>query len=176
MTGFRLVWCLRAYSGGTVPGSHRVPYSPTGLNASRRHLNAYKVIPILPHPLCFVNCKLSPLPEDCRPPPAWRKPQSRTETIPAEISRPCPKQAAWEHPGKSPSARTQILSSRPSKTSVKYQSAALLSLRFYLKGTRSKHCPNIPSILWQSIPEHTRFFQIYFRKWSDLLSRGGGSN
>ena len=31
MTDFRQVWCLHAYSGGTVRDSHPVFYSPTGL-------------------------------------------------------------------------------------------------------------------------------------------------
>lgn len=30
MTDFRLVCGLRAYSGGTVPGSDRIHYSPLG--------------------------------------------------------------------------------------------------------------------------------------------------
>ena len=44
MTDFRLVQSLHAYSGGTVPDSHRIHYSPLSLNASQRHLNAYEVI------------------------------------------------------------------------------------------------------------------------------------
>jgi hypothetical protein len=31
MTDFRQVWCLHAYSGGTVRDSHPVFYSPVGL-------------------------------------------------------------------------------------------------------------------------------------------------
>ena len=31
MTDFRQVWCLHAYSGGTVRDSHPVFYSPAGL-------------------------------------------------------------------------------------------------------------------------------------------------
>ena len=31
MTDFRHVRCLRAYSGGTVPDSNRIPYSPSTL-------------------------------------------------------------------------------------------------------------------------------------------------
>ncbi len=31
MTDFRLVCCLHAYSGGTVPDSNRIHYSPLGL-------------------------------------------------------------------------------------------------------------------------------------------------
>ncbi len=32
MTGFRPVWSLRKYSGGTVPDFHRISYSPLSLN------------------------------------------------------------------------------------------------------------------------------------------------
>ena len=47
MTDFRPVWCLRAYSGGTVPVSHRIPYSLLSHNASQQHLNAYVIINII---------------------------------------------------------------------------------------------------------------------------------
>ena len=39
MTDFRQVWCLHAYSGGTVRDSHPVLYSPAGLLP---HLQALK--------------------------------------------------------------------------------------------------------------------------------------
>ena len=44
MTDFRPMWCLRAYSGGTVPVSHRIPYSLLSHHASQQHLNAYVII------------------------------------------------------------------------------------------------------------------------------------
>ena len=39
MTGFRRVYSLHAYSGGTVPDFHRIHYLPSVLNRSWRHLN-----------------------------------------------------------------------------------------------------------------------------------------
>lgn len=53
MTDFRLVWSLRAYSGGTVPASDRISYSPLSLNESQRHSDAYEITvlryTVLPH-------------------------------------------------------------------------------------------------------------------------------
>lgn len=34
MTGFRLRWFLRAYSGGTVRDLHTIPYSPMGADSA----------------------------------------------------------------------------------------------------------------------------------------------
>ena len=44
MTDFRPVGRLRAYSGGTVPDSHRILYSPMRLSVSQRHSNAYAIL------------------------------------------------------------------------------------------------------------------------------------
>ena len=45
MTDFRQVWCLHAYSGGTVRDSHPVFYSPTVLlphpQALKRNIHLY---------------------------------------------------------------------------------------------------------------------------------------
>ena len=43
MTDFRLVCGLHAYSGGTVPDSDRIHYSPLSLMRYQRHSNVYSV-------------------------------------------------------------------------------------------------------------------------------------
>ena len=43
MTDFRLVRGLHAYSGGTVPGFHRIHYSPLSLMRYQRHSNLYSI-------------------------------------------------------------------------------------------------------------------------------------
>ena len=50
MTGFRLVHCLRAYSGGTVPDFHRIIYSPPAscLQNRRRSNDLFTVQIIAP--------------------------------------------------------------------------------------------------------------------------------
>ena len=46
MTDFRQVWCLHAYSGGTVRDSHPVLYSPTALLPHPQALKRNIYLPI----------------------------------------------------------------------------------------------------------------------------------
>lgn len=47
MTDFRLVRCLRAYSGGTVPDLDRISYSPSTLKRNRWHSSVYELTVII---------------------------------------------------------------------------------------------------------------------------------
>ena len=55
MADLRHVCCLRAYSGGTVPDSHRVLYSPLTLKGVQRHSNQYLFIVMLHQVKMFVK-------------------------------------------------------------------------------------------------------------------------
>ena len=55
MTDFRLVCGLHAYSGGTVPDSDRIHYSPLSLRRYQRHSNAYSITPKIKQVSVFVK-------------------------------------------------------------------------------------------------------------------------
>lgn len=55
MTDFRHVRSLHAYSGGTVPGSHRIIYSLLSRYASQQHSNAIQIVCIIAPSPPFVN-------------------------------------------------------------------------------------------------------------------------
>ena len=69
MTGFRLVYGLRAYSGGTVPDFHRILYSPPYSKQIQRHSNQYCIFrnpssgesPVISHNAACPDCTQYPL-------------------------------------------------------------------------------------------------------------------
>ena len=70
MTDFHQVWCLHAYSGGTVRDSHPVFYSPTVLLPHPQALKRNIYLPIAYHQFITLSTAISdklPLPTARRP-------------------------------------------------------------------------------------------------------------
>ena len=59
MTDFRQVWCLHAYSGGTVRDSHPVFYSPTVLLPHPQALKRNIYLPIAYHQFITLSTAIS---------------------------------------------------------------------------------------------------------------------
>ena len=60
MTDFRQVWCLHAYSGGTVRDSHPVFYSPAGLLPHPQALKWNIYLPIVYHLFGYLSIEILP--------------------------------------------------------------------------------------------------------------------
>ena len=93
MTGFRRVHGLRAYSGGTVPDSHRIHYSPpvqNGPGGTQMPIDFLMILPELP----FVNARQGQRRKDpagphtkCGVIATHRCPSKRNSTIQGMTSR-----------------------------------------------------------------------------------------
>ena len=61
MTDFRQVWCLHAYSGGTVRDSHPVFYSPAALLPHPQALKWNINLPIEYHRFLYLSIEIRPV-------------------------------------------------------------------------------------------------------------------